>query len=100
MSSSSGNCSCGSSCKCGSGCNCNSKYPDLGLSEITSTETIITGGCTSEDRMAASVDQTAPATHAAANEQRWTKAQTKQSGCYLLDYTNKTEQEAGMYCWV
>ena len=50
--------------------------------------------------MAASVDQTAPATHAAANEQRWTKAQTKQSGCYLLDYTNKTGQEAGMYCWV
>jgi hypothetical protein len=38
--------------------------------------------------------------YAAANEQRWTKAQTKQSGCYLLDYTNKTEQEAGMYCWV
>ncbi|XP_030966270.1 metallothionein-like protein 2 [Quercus lobata] len=41
MSSCGGNCGCGSDCKCGSGCNCNSMYP--GLSEKTSTETIITG---------------------------------------------------------
>ncbi|KAK7856799.1 metallothionein-like protein 4a [Quercus suber] len=41
MSSCGGNCGCGSDCKCGSGCNCNSVYP--GLSEKTSTETIITG---------------------------------------------------------
>uniref|UniRef100_A0A2N9ESF1 Metallothionein-like protein n=1 Tax=Fagus sylvatica TaxID=28930 RepID=A0A2N9ESF1_FAGSY len=38
----SGSCNCGSSCKCGSGCNCNTS-PDLSLSEMTSTETIITG---------------------------------------------------------
>ena len=44
-------------------------------------------------------DQTAPATHAAANEQRWTKAQKKH--LWLLNYsTNKKEEEVGMYCWV
>ena len=45
---------------------------------------------------AASVDQTAPATHATANEQRWTKKHL-----WLLNYsTNKKELEAGMCCWV
>ena len=48
---------------------------------------------------AASVDQTAPATHAATNEQRWTKAQKKHM--WLLNYsTNKKELEAGMCCRV
>ena len=45
---------------------------------------------------AASVDQTAPATHATANEQRWTKKHL-----WLLNYsTNKKELEAGMCYWV
>ncbi|PNT52584.1 hypothetical protein POPTR_001G041268v4 [Populus trichocarpa] len=35
-------CSCGSDCKCGSGCKCG-MYPDLGISESTTTETIIAG---------------------------------------------------------
>ncbi|KAJ0020258.1 hypothetical protein Pint_32369 [Pistacia integerrima] len=40
-----GNCGCGSAsaCKCGGSCNGCGKYPDLGFSEKTTTETIIVG---------------------------------------------------------
>ncbi|KAJ0084189.1 hypothetical protein Patl1_30912 [Pistacia atlantica] len=40
-----GNCGCGSAsaCKCGGSCSGCGKYPDLGFSEKTTTETIIVG---------------------------------------------------------
>uniref|UniRef100_A0A2P2IS16 Metallothionein-like protein n=1 Tax=Rhizophora mucronata TaxID=61149 RepID=A0A2P2IS16_RHIMU len=38
-----GNCGCGSGCRCGSGCTGCGMYPDLSLSESTSTPTIIEG---------------------------------------------------------
>ncbi|XP_018823221.1 metallothionein-like protein type 2 [Juglans regia] len=38
-----GNCGCGSGCKCGGSCNGCGMYPDLGYSEKTTTETIISG---------------------------------------------------------
>ncbi|KAE8039054.1 hypothetical protein FH972_011502 [Carpinus fangiana] len=36
-------CECGSNCRCGDDCKCGKKYPDLGLSENTSTMPIIDG---------------------------------------------------------
>ncbi|MEJ4344604.1 hypothetical protein SJ615_14640, partial [Enterococcus faecium] len=38
-----GKCGCGASCSCGSGCNGCGMYPDLNISETTTTQTIISG---------------------------------------------------------
>ncbi|XVE59421.1 hypothetical protein DITRI_Ditri05aG0045100 [Diplodiscus trichospermus] len=55
-------CSCGSGCKCGDNCSC-SKNLDLGYSEKTTTETIISGVATVKKNFEGSSEMISEAGH-------------------------------------